>query len=304
MQLQEEGVVHLDDKLFKYLDQKLLLGIHKYKGKDLSNTLTLRHLVSHTSGLPEYLTDAPKGQKGLLEEVVQHGDKKWDLTDVIGRAKQTESKYAPLDGNKERKHICYSDTNFQLLMGVIESVTGKCMESVFKEKIFNPLQLQSTWHPQEVFGATQMQVASIWAGQEIMHLPQAMVSFGDLYATAADVLTFMQSLMQGKLFKNPQTLQQMTSHWNPFGFALVPVAPGWPIEYGLAMMRFRAPGVLKYFIKIPAMMGHSGATGSWLFYVPQADLYITGTVNQLTAAPIPFRQVPKLVLDLMKLKDL
>jgi hypothetical protein len=74
-------------------------------------------------------------------------------------------------------------------------------------------------------------------------------------------------------------------------------APGWPIRYGLGMMRFRfrIPRVRTPGGEVPELIGHSGSTGSWLFRCPQLDLFLSGTVDQATAGALPFRFLPRLL---------
>jgi D-alanyl-D-alanine carboxypeptidase len=51
---------------------------------------------------------------------------------------------------------------------------------------------------------------------------------------------------------------------------------------------------------MPAVIGHTGSTGSWFFHCPELDVRIAGTVNQATAGAVPYRCVPRLLraLDL------
>lgn len=89
----------------------------------------------------------------------------------------------------------------------------------------------------------------------------------------------------------------MTQSWHTFGFSLnpMPTSPGWPIQYGLGMMRFHIPRLFSLLHPTPPVIGHTGVTGSWLFYCPEWDVYLVGTVNQAAAAAVPFRLVPKLL---------
>jgi D-alanyl-D-alanine carboxypeptidase len=64
------------------------------------------------------------------------------------------------------------------------------------------------------------------------------------------------------------------------------------------MMRFRAPRALAPLLRIPLLIGHTGVSGAWLFYAPELDLYLTGTVDPLAWPAVPFQQVPRLVRQL------
>ncbi|QKT03590.1 beta-lactamase family protein [Ectothiorhodospiraceae bacterium 2226] len=299
LRLQERGQLSIDDPLTDHLPARLVSGLHRRRGVDRTAELTLRHLMGHASGLPEYLSEAPKGKKALLDLVVEQGDRSWDISDILEMVRVTRGAHfapRPLDG---RRHtVRYSDTNFQLLIAVIETVTRQPLHEVFATLIYEPLGLTRTWHPGTPPEASMPPAAVPWAGDAPMDRPLALASFRDLFSTADETLTFLRALITGELFDDPATAELMWRHWNPFGFSLIPIAPGWPIEYGLAMMRFQTPRVLKPFLSMPTLIGHTGATGSWLFYAPQLDIYITGTVDQLTAPAVPFKKVPRLLQGL------
>ena len=74
-----------------------------------------------------------------------------------------------------------------------------------------------------------------------------------------------------------------------------------PIEYGLGIMRFRLPRLFTGMRRMPAVIGHTGSTGAWLFYCEELDLLLAGTVDQATAGAIPYRVVPKLLRDYTQL---
>ena len=116
----------------------------------------------------------------------------------------------------------------------------------------------------------------------------------------SDTILFLRALVRGEVFADPATLGLMTSRWIRFGFPRDMAAlrgPGWPIRYGLGMMRFRfrVPRVRTPDGEVPELIGHSGSTGSWLFWCPQLDLFLSGTVDQATAGAVPFRFVPGLL---------
>lgn len=296
LRLQEQGRLSIDDPLTDHLSTHLVSGLHRRRGVDRTAVLTLRHLLGHASGLPEYLSEAPKGKKALLNQIVEDGDRGWNTSDVVDMVRAARGAHfdpRPFDGC--RHTVRYSDTNFQLLIAVIEAVLGQPIHEAFRTLLYERVGLTRTWHPGTPPEAGMPPAAVPWAGDEPINRPLALRSFRDVFSTADETLRFLRALITGEVFDDPATGGLMWQHWNPLVFSLIPTSPGWPIEYGLAMMRFQTPRLLKPFLSLPTLIGHSGATGSWLFYAPDTDLYVTGTVDQLTAPAVPFRKVPQLV---------
>lgn len=299
LRLHEQGALSIDNPLIDYLPAPLVSNLHRRRSRDRTAELMLRHLLGHASGLPEYLSEAASGKQGLLELVVEGGDRSWDIADIVDMVRATRGAHfdpRPFDG---RRHVVrYSDTNFQLLISVIEKVMRQPIHEAFAALIYEPLGLVRTWHPGTPSEEGMPSAAMLWAGDEPMDRPLALCSFRDVFSTAGETLRFFRAVITGELFDEPSTAALMWNHWNPFGFSLIPTAPGWPIEYGLAMMRFQTPRFLQRFVSMPTVIGHTGASGSWLFYAPELDLYITGTVDQLTAPAIPFKKAPQLLQQL------
>jgi len=46
------------------------------------------------------------------------------------------------------------------------------------------------------------------------------------------------------------------------------------------------------------MIGHCGSTGSVAYYVPQKDVYVTGTINQQAAPGIAFQTLARILQHL------
>ena len=117
-------------------------------------------------------------------------------------------------------------------------------------------------------------IATMMYGTRPVHIPRAMASAradGGIVSTARDGIRFLESFITGRLFP-AEYVNEMQSHWNP-------IFP--PMEYGLGMMRFALPRYFTMFKRLPALVGHSGASGAVLYYVPELDLYVSGTVNQI-----------------------
>lgn len=56
--LRKEGLINLDDTLSKWFDKNFIKGLHVYKGVDYTESITIKHLLTHTSGLPDYFQQA------------------------------------------------------------------------------------------------------------------------------------------------------------------------------------------------------------------------------------------------------
>jgi D-alanyl-D-alanine carboxypeptidase len=300
LQLWERGSLDLVAPLADCLPGDLVAGLHRCDGVDHTDEITIRHLLSHTSGLPDYFLAAPQGETSYADRVAE-GDFAYTIDDVVTRVRQLPAHFPPQDPAAARQRARYSDTNFQLLGAVIEAVTGRGFHQVVETQILEPLGLDDTWvagHPRrETAGAP----AALWAGDAVLNIPQAMASLGPdggLVGTAADAIAFLRALLAGEPFARADTVGLMQARWNRFGLPRdrsSMMAPGWPIEYGLGILRFRPPWFLAPGRARPTLLGHTGASGSWLFHCPEHDLYLAGTVDQTTAAAVPYRIGPRLV---------
>jgi len=120
MQLVSEGKIKLDNKISGYLPS--------YPTKS-ANRITIHHLLSHTSGIPNY-TDFPEIEEWMLKE---HKPE-----DFIKKFWNKELEFNP------GSDFNYSNSGYFLLGVIIEKVTGKNYETNLKEKIFNPLGMKNS----------------------------------------------------------------------------------------------------------------------------------------------------------------
>jgi D-alanyl-D-alanine carboxypeptidase len=72
----ERTRIDLDEPISTYLPRSLITGIHRVDGIDRSHEITVRNLVSHTSGLADYLIDAPKGKPSLWDRLMTEDDQR------------------------------------------------------------------------------------------------------------------------------------------------------------------------------------------------------------------------------------
>ncbi len=303
----EEGELALEDRVVDRLAASLTHRLHVLDGTDWTDRITVEHLLSHASGLPDYIEDYPKtrrkeivDRRSLVEILLEDGDRTWSLDDTVQRVREKLTPHFPpqaLDGRRAR--IRYSDTNYQLLVGIIELRRDAPFFQVLRDLILDPVELQNTWlFGHHGGGGPKRDVAAVYAGSEVVRLSRFLTSIGDMNSTCEDLLRFYRAVVAGRLFRDSATWHRMQAHWRRFSFPLDRAAlrqPSWPIEYGLGVMRYQLPRWLTPFRKMPQVVGHTGSTGTWLFYGPESDMYLAGAVNQITAGAVPFRVVPRVL---------
>ena len=84
--LAERGALDLDGRLSDDLDLAVVRGLHVWRGVARGVELTLRHLVSHTSGLADDLEDRPKGGRSLIDEALERDDG-WTRDEALERVR-------------------------------------------------------------------------------------------------------------------------------------------------------------------------------------------------------------------------
>jgi CubicO group peptidase (beta-lactamase class C family) len=194
-----------------------------------------------------------------------------------------------------------------LIIAIIEAVTGQPLHEVHQDMLYEPLGLRQTYFP-GYSRRTPLTRASmpLYAAGEVLEIPLLIESMRGIYASADDMITFLRGLISGDLFQSPKTLSSMQRKWHRFGFPLDRAAlraPSWPVEYGIGMMRFRMPRLFTPTAPMPALLGHTGSTGCWLFYCPELDTFLAGSVSEVTAATVPFSIGPKILSILRTVEE-
>ena len=105
MKLHEGGQVRLGDPISTYLPEELTKGLHRLGGFDRTEEITLRHLLGHASGLPDYLEERPPGSRSLLERVVMEGDTGWDIHDIVRIVRALKPHFPPQPLQEGRHRI-------------------------------------------------------------------------------------------------------------------------------------------------------------------------------------------------------
>lgn len=307
MLLVENGQLSLDQPVQGLLPDDYTVGIHTRRGVDSSDRITVRNLLAHTSGLPNFLEDAAKGQRSLSARLFAEGDRELTDDEIVATVRSLDAHFEPQASDANR--IRYSDTNYWLLGLIISEVTAMPLEQALDTMIIEPLGLQHTYLAgHSAPKSATPEVSALWVHDQPLELTRFLRSHsaaGGLIATSGDTIQFMRSLTTGRLFREPGTFMAMLEHTTRFGFptdAAAARGPGWPIEGGLGIFHLQLPRITTGFRRMPSVIGHTGSTGSWLFHIPEWDVYLAGTVNQVTGGQIPYRLLPRLLRALQPLR--
>lgn len=230
LQLVAEGRIDLADTVEDYLP-----GLVRTKDYD-GRTITVRQLLQHTSGLPEYL-DAE-----FWEDEEEH---RWDHIEPL----QTVQQALPLKPPDDRTPwgFAYANTNYNLAGLIVTKVTGRDIGTEITERIIKPLGLRDTYWPGDDVTIRKPDLRSYWKEDDgsfvdmtEWNTTEADAS-GELISTGADTTTFWTALLTGKLLA-PEQLAEMKKT------VLDDACEG----YGLGIQRYElTPGLITW--------GHSGS---------------------------------------------
>ena len=262
--LVENGQLSYDDALTKYLDSDLVNSLHVYKGKDYTDSIKLKHLLNHSSGLDDNFYP-------LLEKLLVNQNFIMSPKEGIAWAKTHQNPhFSPGKGFK------YSNTNYQLLGLIIEKVTGYPFYVAMKQYFFEPLGMMhsSVLHNSEPLDQDTPHLANFYFNKNnitnLKGYADLAYAGGAVVSTGEDLLKFMKALSCHQLV-NEETLKKMMGDKVKYGMG---------IDYGYGIMQFK---------KVPLLMpkmfncwGHAGATGAYLFYHPKMDAYLIGTFNDFS----------------------
>ncbi len=288
--LQEQGKLNFDDKIYNYLPENIMENLHVFEGKDHSSKITIAQLLQHTSGLPDYFEGETKDSSlNVIRLIFTDSSKFWEPVETINFTKEfMKPSFPPGEGYQ------YTDTEYVLLGLIIEKVSQMSLESFFQEHFFKPLNMESTWmnlrskpikpaaRTVEFFVgdfevSTMTSLSADWAG-------------GGLFTTANDLIKFQSALFSGKVISN-ESLAAM-QQWIP---------ESWGMFYGFGLRKivFR-----KLFPTLPNLnvIGHSGSTGSFMYYCPLLDIYLAGTLNQTDAVKDSVVLLTKVLATINKMK--
>lgn len=292
LQLVEERLLSLSMPLSatEVFDDEVIYRLHRRNGVNCGHQITLRHLLSHGSGIRDAIVDGvseigtapPDSFVGRLMR--PHGNpgrywRPWDdqrpddrdagvLNYFLNSGLSEAALFEPGEG------FHYSDTGYVILGLVLEHVTQKPLHQLYRERIFLPLEMGRSYlayrdDPVNI-GADRQPECEVWVGQLPVFSSGVSLSFdwagGGIVSTAAELIRFHRALMRGDLYRSRATLDAMLAWQAPKGLAM----PRTGVGLGLFCTQYSSR----------LLVGHSGHWGVRMQMDPREGIYIAGTLNQ------------------------
>jgi len=278
LKLYEQGKIDLDDTIDNYLDIPLIQTI---EGAD---RVTVKMLLNHTSGLPEYSTE-PR----LVSKIVHDPKTVLSVAEMLQFIEDLPMDFEP------GSQYAYRNTNYELLSLIADRISSDHVAYINKI-IIDKLKLHQTYYlTKDNYLDDINLVSSYWdillegIPVNISQMQKANVASmkGDdgLVASTQDAVKFLKGLAEGKLLK-AKTLELMQE---------------WVLDdegnkrYGL--------GLSYYDLDVTYAIGHSGGgigSGCMLLYLPEygAIVFVATNFNTMMDSPIR-RKAENLQTDIL-----
>ncbi len=272
MILAEQGKLGLDDPVGRYLPE--------FNEGD-KRQVTIRHLMTHTSGLPPYVDAAQ--QKALRERAGF----------PCAAATRAHIRGLPIRGEPGRT-VIYSCLNAILCAEIVEHVAGCPLDVFAAEHVFGPLKMNDTgYHPSAAQAARLVPTTTaphgagpggFLCGQ--VHDPLAAMQGGvsgnaGVFSTAADLGRLAQMMLSGgeldgvRVLK-PETVTAMTTIQNEGAVN----RQGRPDRRGL-LWDLYVPDADDTGLAALRAYGHAGYTGTAIRIYPDVGVYVIALTNRV-----------------------
>lgn len=257
MRLIERGLLKLEDLLVHCLGSRSL-DVLSAAGYAVDR-ITLFHLLTHTSGLPDHATT-----HAYRQAVEADPRRRWARQEQIDLLLHLGQPIAD-----PGRRFSYSDTGYLLLGEVIERASGRSLpEAVRDELRFARLGLvQTHFESLEPAPIGQLRAHQYIGAWDVLSIDPScdLYGGGGLVSTTQEVAIFLRALLRGELFDRPQTL--------PMALMTPTAAIADGSFLHSALLRGRTWGGLPCW-------GHGGYWGVGAAYFPTHDLAVVVSYGQ------------------------
>ena len=133
--LADQGRCQLDDPTGRYLPSDIVDRFHDRTGRAYGAAITLRQLLDHTGGLPNFFSQPP------ILDAVRHGGDRRRFTPPISSTWRRPASRRP----RRQGRPAYSDTGFLLAGLIIEALTRRPLQEAYRELVLDPAGMADMW---------------------------------------------------------------------------------------------------------------------------------------------------------------
>ena len=307
MMLYEEDKFQMSDPVSKYLPELADLKLFN-DGEPAAGSFnpTIEQLFTHTAGF----TYGFRPDSEVIDAIYRETDliNSADLDDFIGKLSQIPLRFEP--GTRYHYSVSYD-----ILGAIVEKISGQSLDVFFRERIFEPLEMNDTFFSVPEEKLSRLATNHYWDREQdaLVAAPpddlfsNSEVTFfsggGGLVSTAMDYMMFCEMLRRGGSYNGarilgPKTIQYMTmNHLTPEirnnGATDFPESHLYKGQtFGLGFGVMREPG-LSEVISSAGAYSWGGAAGTKFWIDPEEDL-VAILMTQLMWAPVDSRYQMKI----------
>jgi D-alanyl-D-alanine carboxypeptidase len=272
------GELTLQQPLVSILPRNDLTGLNRFGGVDRVDEITVRDVLAHTSGIPNYYAKKTLNPKSDIAAATA-ADPGWRYDDALEIARGMNALFAPHSGR-----AAYSFTNYQLVGRLIETVYGCSLAAALDRELLAPLGLRDTAlltpDTLPLFDAA----SPLLYGTQPYRGARRLASLGAegaLISTTADTMRFLRALVDGEALDAGTLNLAMTGR--------LPLLPR--VSYGVGVMALSLPRLITRLPRPGMPIGHAGMTGHMMFADPTSGLAVVGTTNQMAVPRLALRML-------------
>ncbi len=275
LRLQDKGLLNVHDTVAKLLPLSSDMWPNN-KIPQWAHKITLHHLMTHTSGLAEYIptlqVDFTKTHKEINRQ-------------ILGFAAEQDLKFSPGDGHE------YGNTGFVILGIIIENVSKQSLVDFYHNEFFKPLGMKDTflssldqgleYQRGELHHTYPHRYFVIPTGAEPKFTPAkipfliAPFSDGGMVSTAKDMIKWHTALHNGKILSENSYKQMVTAYGES------KTKEGLPTSYGYGIFISKlADGQTLY-----SHAGNAIAIRSEFGYIPESKFCFAILSNAMVYVP-------------------
>lgn len=265
--LVEEGHFDFDTQIGTLLPESDLTGLPAAVGVALPTEVTVEHLLTHTSGLPDFF-EPPQGTETAcsIRTIGPNRDRLWGPSELLDEVRRLPEVGHP----GERFH--YTDINYVLLGRIAEEATGERFAVLLRERVLEPSGMTRSSTPYDADeppeDPAEIDVAPLWiSGHELSgtHSLSHAWACGGIVSVPEDFVRFQRALYGGELI-SPTHLAHLTRPRHRFRRG---------IRYGAGTMTLCFEEFLPLLLRgLPQPVGHNGVTSTHVFHYPQQDAHV------------------------------